>query len=34
MASAREKAYAGVAKLSWEGVYFRKDIGMDLMNLK
>lgn len=27
----REKAYAGVAKLSWEGVYFRKDIGMDLM---
>lgn len=34
MASAREKAYAGVAKLSWEGVYFRNDIGMDLMNLK
>lgn len=34
MASACEKAYAGVAKLSWEGVYFRKDIGMDLMNLK
>ncbi len=34
MASAREKAYAGVAKLSWEGVYFRKDIGMDLLNLK
>lgn len=29
--AAREKAYAGVAKLSWEGVYFRKDIGMDLM---
>jgi phosphoribosylamine--glycine ligase len=34
MKAAREKAYAGVAKLSWEGVYFRKDIGMDLMNLK
>lgn len=34
MASAREKAYAGVTKLSWEGVYFRKDIGMDLLNLK
>lgn len=31
--AAREKAYAGVAKLSWEGVYFRKDIGMDLMKL-
>lgn len=34
MKAAREKAYAGVAKLSWEGVYFRKDIGMDLLNLK
>ncbi|MBX2967400.1 MAG: phosphoribosylamine--glycine ligase [Cyclobacteriaceae bacterium] len=32
MGQAREKAYAGVAKLSWEGVYFRKDIGMDLMD--
>lgn len=32
--AAREKAYEGVAKLSWEGVYFRKDIGMDLMNLE
>jgi phosphoribosylamine--glycine ligase len=30
--AAREKAYAGVAKLNWEGVYFRKDIGMDLVN--
>src|SRR5690606_37617356 len=32
--AAREKAYAGVAKLSWEGVYFRKDIGMDLIDRK
>jgi phosphoribosylamine--glycine ligase len=27
---AREKALAAVAKLNWEGLYFRKDIGLDL----
>ncbi|MFN3839737.1 MAG: phosphoribosylamine--glycine ligase [Cyclobacteriaceae bacterium] len=32
--SARQKAYAGVAKLSWDGVYFRKDIGLDLLSFK
>lgn len=32
--TAREKAFAGVAKLNWEGLYFRKDIGLDLINLQ
>jgi phosphoribosylamine--glycine ligase len=32
--TAREKGYAGVAKLSWEGVYFRTDIGLDLLSLQ
>ncbi|MCK6616492.1 MAG: phosphoribosylamine--glycine ligase [Cyclobacteriaceae bacterium] len=31
IATARQKAYAGVARLNWEGVYFRKDIGLDLL---
>jgi phosphoribosylamine---glycine ligase len=31
---AREKAYEGVAKLNWDGVYFRKDIGVDLLALQ
>ncbi|MDL5050870.1 phosphoribosylamine--glycine ligase [Oscillatoria amoena NRMC-F 0135] len=31
--SARQKAYAAVAKISWDGVYFRKDIGLDLLSL-
>jgi len=30
---ARKSAYQGVSQLGWDGVYFRKDIGMDLMNL-
>jgi phosphoribosylamine---glycine ligase len=30
---AREKAYEGVAKLNWDEVYFRKDIGVDLLAL-
>jgi len=32
--SAREKAYSGVAKLTWEGLYYRKDIGLDLLELQ
>jgi molybdopterin molybdotransferase len=32
--SAREKAYSGVANLSWDGLYFRKDIGLDLIALQ
>lgn len=32
--AAREKAYAGVAKLSWEGLYYRKDIALDLLALQ
>jgi phosphoribosylamine---glycine ligase len=31
LASAREKAYATASQLSWEGLYFRKDIGLDLL---
>ncbi|HRJ29526.1 MAG TPA: phosphoribosylamine--glycine ligase [Cyclobacteriaceae bacterium] len=34
LATALEKAYQGVAKLSWEGLYFRKDIGQDLLNFQ
>jgi phosphoribosylamine---glycine ligase len=33
LASAREKAFRDVTKLSWEGVYFRTDIGLDLLAL-
>jgi phosphoribosylamine--glycine ligase len=31
--SAREKAYQGASQLNWEGVYYRKDIGLDLLTL-
>jgi phosphoribosylamine--glycine ligase len=31
--SAREKAYAAASLLCWEGLYFRKDIGLDLLAL-
>ncbi len=31
--SARKAAYQAVSQLDWEGVYFRKDIGLDLMNI-
>lgn len=33
VAAAREKAYAGVSTLCWETLYFRKDIGLDLLKL-
>lgn len=32
VSTARQKAYEGVAKLSWDGLYFRKDIGLDLLS--
>jgi phosphoribosylamine---glycine ligase len=32
--TAREKAYSGIAKLTWEGLYYRKDIGLDLLTLQ
>jgi phosphoribosylamine--glycine ligase len=32
VASAIEKAYQGVAKISWRGVQFRKDIGRKALN--
>jgi phosphoribosylamine--glycine ligase len=31
--SARAKAYQGALQLSWEGLYYRKDIGLDLLTL-
>jgi phosphoribosylamine---glycine ligase len=31
---ARQSAYEGAAGVNWEGIYFRKDIGVDLMNYK
>lgn len=31
---AREAAYARAAEIRWDGLYFRKDIGVDLMNYK
>ena len=31
--TAREKAYQGASQLSWEGLYYRKDIGLDLLTL-
>lgn len=31
--AARQKAYRGVAKLTWDGVYYRKDIGLDLLSM-
>lgn len=30
---ARKQAYASISGISWEGVYFRKDIGVDLQRL-
>lgn len=34
LAEAREKAYETAAQISWDGLYFRKDIGLDLLNYK
>jgi phosphoribosylamine--glycine ligase len=34
LAEARERAYSGAAQLNWDGLYFRKDIGLDLLNFK
>lgn len=34
LSEAREAAYAQVEKIRWEGLYFRKDIGVDLLNYK
>jgi phosphoribosylamine--glycine ligase len=31
---ARDAAYERAAKIGWDGIYFRKDIGIDLMNYK
>ena len=32
IAAARDNAYQQVNEIKWEGVYFRKDIGLDLLN--
>jgi len=34
LSEARTNAYKTAAMISWEGMYFRKDIGMDLLNYK
>jgi phosphoribosylamine--glycine ligase len=31
---ARNSAYDCASEIGWEGLYFRKDIGVDLMNYK
>lgn len=31
---ARQNAYANTARIHWDGLYFRKDIGIDLLNYK
>jgi phosphoribosylamine--glycine ligase len=33
LATARERAYTGASQLHWDGLYFRKDIGLDLLTL-
>ncbi len=33
LASAKKQAYDGAAQLCWEGLYYRKDIGLDLLTL-
>ncbi|MDH4088906.1 MAG: phosphoribosylamine--glycine ligase [Cyclobacteriaceae bacterium] len=34
LSEARDQAYAAAAQISWEGLYYRKDIGQDLLNYK
>jgi phosphoribosylamine--glycine ligase len=34
LASAMANAYEGASQLHWEGLYYRKDIGQDLLTLK
>jgi phosphoribosylamine--glycine ligase len=34
LAEAREDAYAQADRIKWDGLYFRKDIGIDLLNYK
>ncbi len=34
LAEARKNAFEGVGGISWPGVYFRKDIGVDLMQIE
>lgn len=34
LSEARSHAYKTAAEIKWEGLYFRKDIGQDLLNLK
>ena len=31
---ARALAYENVSRIEWDGVYYRKDIGIDLLNYK
>jgi phosphoribosylamine---glycine ligase len=34
LSEAREAAYAAASSVDWDGLYFRKDIGIDLLNYK
>lgn len=34
LAEARDQAYKTAAQINWEGLYYRKDIGQDLLNYK
>lgn len=33
LTAARKQAYEGASQISWEGLYYRKDIGLDLLTL-
>jgi phosphoribosylamine--glycine ligase len=33
LTEARKQAFSGVANIEWDGLYFRNDIGQDLLNL-
>jgi phosphoribosylamine--glycine ligase len=34
LAEARKNAYSSISSVSWDGLYFRKDIGADLEKLE
>jgi phosphoribosylamine--glycine ligase len=34
LSEAREHAYRTAAQINWDGLYFRRDIGQDLLNYK
>jgi phosphoribosylamine-glycine ligase len=34
LAEARKNAYDRISGISWDGLYFRKDIGLDLQKIE